>query len=176
MKNKIVMLTFLVTVILFLNSCDYYVNTNIQSNNSNFSKTVNGTYYIKIEGNYYNPDPSYGSPWIALSSYGSRGSDAYYGMVGLRPSQVVKLTISVYSFDNGNDSDGEHIHVYNYITNKWDYWGASDKSEKWHSFYVSGSEIYNYISTDGTVMIWIESGWLDHTHLKYVSITEQKKI
>ncbi len=138
-----------------------------------FYKEIGGNEYYSISGNFYDPDPSYGSPWIALSSYGTSGANAGYSIVGLNATVIETLTVWVYSFDNGTGTDGEHYHVYNYNTQQWDYWGASDKSEKWHGFYTCGSDLGDYIASDNTVCLWIESGWSDHSHIRTVAIEEK---
>ena len=128
--------------------------------------------YDTIIGNYYDPDPSYGYPWIALSSYGTSGADAYWTFYGLNDSLVDTLIIWIYSFDNGNHSDGEHYYVYDFDNAEWIHWGSSDKSEKWRGYYTINCS--RYIDNNGMVRLKLVSGYLDHSHIKYVGIEENQ--
>lgn len=135
-------------------------------------KNASGTYY-QIMGNYYDPDPDSGAPWIALSSYGTDGAEAYWDFYGLNQAVVETLTIGAYSYDNGWDTYGEEYWVYNHTTSVWDYWASSDKTHKWHLWYAAGSTARNYVrSLDGGVFLCIMSGYPDHSHIREVYCKE----
>jgi len=93
-------------------------------------KYASGTYY-DITGNYYDPDPVNGYPWIALSSYGTDGAEAFWSFIGLNQADVETLIVGGYSYDDGWDTSGEQYWVYNHSNSTWDYWGSS-ATLAWH--------------------------------------------
>ena len=136
-------------------------------------KDASGT-YDTIMGNYYDPDPNNGYPWIALSSYGTSGAEVYWSFYGLNLAEVETLVVGSYSYDDGWDTYGEEYWVYNYSTNSWDLWGSSDKTQKWHLWYTAGSSARNYVSSfDGCVWLCLMSGYPDHSHIKQVYCEER---
>lgn len=136
-------------------------------------KDAHGTYY-NISGNFHDPDPVNGLPWIALSSYGTDGAEAYWVFNGLNEADVETLIIGSYSYDDGWDAVGEEYWVYNNTTSIWDYWGSSDKTAKWHLWYTTGNTARNYVrSSDGAVFLQIKSGYPDHTHIRQVYCREE---
>ncbi|HUU89230.1 MAG TPA: hypothetical protein VMX17_15960, partial [Candidatus Glassbacteria bacterium] len=130
--------------------------------------------YDTIFGNYYDPDPNNGLPWIALSSYGTNGAGAYWSFYGLNQAEVETLIVGSYSYDDGWDTYGEEYWVYNYSISDWEYISSSDKTKKWHLWYIVGSTARNYVSSlDGGVFLCIMSGYPDHSHIEQVYCEEE---
>ena len=137
-------------------------------------RDASGTYY-EINGNYYDPDPVNGDPWIALSSYGTSGASAAWSFYGLSQADVETLVVGAWSYDDGSDpTGGEQYWVYNHSISAWDFWFTSDKSQAYHGYYMTGSSARQYVrATDGAVFLWLESGWTDHSHIREVYCQER---
>lgn len=136
-------------------------------------KNASGTYY-NITGFYYDPDPVNGSPWIALSSYGTGGAEAYWAFYGLAKAEVETLEIGAYSYDDGWDATGgEEYWLYNHAISSWEFIFTSDKTLGWHGMYTAGIYAKNYIrDSDGAVFLAVVSGYTDHSHIKQVYCIE----
>lgn len=138
------------------------------------TKDASGTYY-DINGNYYDPDPDNGYPWISLSSYGTEGAAAAWSFYGLNKADVETLVVGSWSYDDGWDATGgEEYWVYNHTNSTWDYWFTSDKTQGNHGFYKTSSLAREYIRvSDGAVFLELNSGYSDHSHIKQVYCQER---
>jgi hypothetical protein len=128
--------------------------------------TLGGNDYYYISGNYYDPDPNNGTPWIALSSYGTSGAEACYSMTypDLFGSCIDYIGFLVYSYDDGWGF-GEDYYLWNYNNNSWVYMGSSNKQLGWHGGYLNNMA---YLGYNNEVKLKINSVYADHTHVKNV--------
>jgi len=132
-------------------------------------RDASGTYYYS-SGNYYDPDPDKGSPWISLSSYGITGATVRWEFYGFNKADVETLEIGAYSYDNGSDlTGGEHYKLYNHSISTWEFIFDSDKSEGWRSHSLTGDDARKYIrDSDGAVLLGLVAGATDHSHIREV--------
>lgn len=130
--------------------------------------------YSSIEGNYSDPDPEHGAPWIALSSHGSYGAKAQWQFQGYSKAVIETLVIGAYSHDNGWDfTGGEHYNLFNFETQEWDCIFDSDQSKKWHYAQITGASAKPYVNdTTNIVILELESGYTDHSHIREVFCTQ----
>ncbi len=132
-------------------------------------KNASGTYSY-ISGNWKDPDPDKGAPWIALSSHGLSGAEARWEFHGFSKVEIETLEVGAYSYDNGWDmTGGEHYLLYNYESSTWDDLFDSDKSEGWHSITLTGTSAKTYVhDSTGVVNLSLYSGYSDHSHIREV--------
>lgn len=129
--------------------------------------------YDSIIGNFYDPDPDSGAPWIALSATDTLGTMAFWTFHGLSQAVVETLVVGAWSYDDGWDLDGEEYYVYHYPDATWHYWGSSDKTIGSHFFMASGSGVEEYIrDSDGAVFLMLKSSFEDISHIKFVFCQE----
>jgi hypothetical protein len=126
--------------------------------------------YCSIDGNYHDPDPERGAPWIALSSYGSEGAGANWEFFDYNKTAIETLTIGAYSYDNGWDiTGGEHYQLFNHETQGWDLLFDSDKQQDWHYAELTGTAAKPYVDTTANqVLLRLLTGYTDNSHIREV--------
>jgi hypothetical protein len=130
--------------------------------------------YDTAVGNYYDPDPWWGSPWMALSSYGTEGAEAIWSFRGMSFPAIETLAVGAYSYDTGSDTIGEWFLVYNHYFEKWDTVGVSDREEGWRGWFTTGDSARLYIRPqDAAVFLQLQSPWIAHSHIKHVYFVEK---
>ncbi len=130
--------------------------------------------YSAIEGNYHDPDPVNGIPWIALSSHGSYGASAQWEFWGFSKPVIETLTVGAFSYDDGWDiTGGEHYQLFNFETEEWDFLFDSNKQEQWRYAELTGASAKPYVNdTTNRVILRLEAGYTDHSHIREVFCTQ----